>query len=190
VVFHATLAEEAGAFDVETVAEGIRRKLVHRHPHVFGEVAADTADEVRANWDAIKAAENPRASLMDDVPAALPAIERADRMQRRAATVGFDWPDAAPVLAKLEEELAELVEALEREPGRVADEMGDVLFSVVNLARHLGVGPELALRGAAQRFETRFREVERLANEQGRRLDDMTLDEMDTLWERAKGSTG
>ncbi|HEX9643230.1 MAG TPA: nucleoside triphosphate pyrophosphohydrolase [Acidimicrobiia bacterium] len=186
VVFHATLAEEAGAFDVETVAEGIRRKLVHRHPHVFGEVAADTADEVRANWDAIKAAENPRASLMDDVPAALPAIERADRMQRRAASVGFDWPDAAPVLAKLDEEVAELVEALEREPRRVADEMGDVLFSVVNLARHLGVGPELALRGAAQRFETRFREVERLAGKQGRRLEEMSLAEMDALWDRAK----
>jgi tetrapyrrole methylase family protein/MazG family protein len=191
VVFHATLAEEAAAFDVETVAEGIRRKLVHRHPHVFGDVEADTAHQVKANWEQIKQEEKERSSLMDDVPDALPSIARAEKLQNRAASVGFDWPEVASVFAKLEEEVGELeAELIHHTPvsDRVAAELGDVLFSVVNLARHAGVDPELALRGAADRFADRFREVERLASGSGRSLTDMSLDELDELWDSAKGS--
>ncbi len=189
VVFHATLADEVAAFDVETVAEGIRRKLVRRHPHVFGDVEAETPDEVKANWEAIKTEEKERTSLMDDVPDALPAIGRADKLQKRAASVGFDWPTIEPVFAKLREEVDELHEELEhtdRPLDRIAAELGDVLFSVVNLARHADVDPELALRGAADRFADRFREVERLAATGDTPLSEMTLAELDTLWDQAK----
>jgi len=188
VVFHATLAAEVDAFDVETVAEGIRRKLVRRHPHVFGDVEAETADDVRVNWEAIKSDEKDRDSLMDDVPEALPAISRADKLQRRAASAGFDWPAIAPVLAKLREEVDELDTELDGAAGvdRISAELGDVLFSVVNLARHADVDPELALRGAADRFAVRFRHVEVMANQAGTPLSEMTLSEMDALWIEAK----
>ncbi len=182
VVFHATLAEETGAFGVEEVAESIRRKLVHRHPHVFGDVAADDAETVVSNWERIKSDEKDRSSLMDDVPHALPALARADKLQRRAASAGFDWDSAAPVLAKLVEEVEELSRALDDPQGR-SDELGDVIFSAVNLARHLDVDPEAALRGANARFAHRFRLVESHAD---RPLHEMTLAELDTLWERAK----
>ena len=185
VVFHATLAEETGAFSVEEVAEGIRRKLVHRHPHVFGDVAADTADQVKANWETIKSDEKQRQSLMDDIPAALPGIARADKAQRRAASAGFDWSDAPPVLDKVREEVAELEVALGKDErgGEVHHEIGDVLFSVVNLCRHVAVDPELALRAATDRFMERFRIVEGLAGDQ---ISTMTLDELDALWNEAK----
>ena len=196
VVFHATLAREVAAFDVEEVAEGIRRKLVHRHPHVFGDVEATEPAVVLANWESLKAAEKQRESLMDDVPAALPAVARADKLQRRAASVGFDWADPTPVLAKLHEEIDELgaairmLDATAGGPGPeledVNDELGDVLFAVINLSRHLAVDPELALRHAADKFAARFRIVEHLAAGAGRELSELTLGEMDALWERAK----
>lgn len=185
VVFHATLAEEPGAFGVEEVAEAIRRKLVLRHPHVFGDVQADDASTVKANWEQIKAGEKGRASLMDDVPQAMPALSRADKLQRRAASVGFDWTEAGPVLEKLREEVEELAADLDHQE-RAAHELGDVLFSVVNLARHLGLDPEIAFRRANDRFADRFREVERLAEASGTALGDLSLDELDALWERAK----
>lgn len=178
VVFHAALAAEAGMFGVEEVAEAIRRKLVARHPHVFGDVEANTAEQVLANWDRLKTAEKGRASLLDGVPAALPALARAESLQRRAAAVGFDWPDLGGVVAKVHEELDEALA-----PG--ADhthEIGDLLFSVVNLARHLEVDPEQALRRATDRFDQRFRAVEGAGDIQA-----MTLEEMDAAWERAKG---
>ncbi len=190
VVFHATLADEVDAFDVESVAEGIRRKLVHRHPHVFGEVEAKTADQVKVNWEAIKGEEKARESLMDDVPEALPAIGRADKLQRRAASIGFDWPDVRPVVAKLREEVDELDAELLRpdQPvDRIAAELGDVLFSVVNLARHADVDPELALRAAADRFADRFRRVERLAADEESSMAEMALEQLDALWDQAKG---
>jgi tetrapyrrole methylase family protein/MazG family protein len=199
VVFHATLAREVAAFDVEEVAEGIRRKLVHRHPHVFGEVTATEPAQVLANWEALKAAEKRRESLMDDVPTALPAIARADKLQRRAASVGFDWDDPTPVLAKLHEEIEELGEAIRRlpaDPGNddersaVHDELGDVLFAVVNLSRHLALDPELALRHAAGKFADRFRVVEALAAEGDRDLCAMSLVDMDELWQQAKTDGG
>ncbi len=199
VVFHATLAREVAAFDVEEVAEGIRRKLVHRHPHVFGDVTATEPAQVLANWEALKAEEKQRESLMDDVPTALPAIARADKLQRRAASVGFDWQDPTPVLAKLHEEIEELGEAIRELPAAelgpieraaVHDELGDVLFAAVNLSRHLALDPELALRHAADKFADRFRIVEALASDGGRDLADMTLTEMDGLWDQAKRLSG
>jgi tetrapyrrole methylase family protein/MazG family protein len=177
VVFHATLAAEAGVFGAEEVAEGIRRKLVRRHPHVFGEVEAETAEAVLANWEQIKQEEKGRESLLDGVPGSLPALSRAHALQARAATVGFDWPDLAGVVAKVREELEEVLTA----GTRTADELGDLLFAVVNLARHLGVDPEQALRRGAARFERRFRAMEREGT-----LDGLSLEEMDRRWEAVK----
>ncbi|HSF87272.1 MAG TPA: nucleoside triphosphate pyrophosphohydrolase [Acidimicrobiia bacterium] len=185
VVFHATLAEEPGAFGVEEVAEGIRRKLVYRHPHVFGDVVAEDSETVKANWEELKAGEKARESLMDDVPQALPALARADKLQRRAASAGFDWTRAQPVLAKLREEVGELAQDIDDRTA-ATHELGDVLFSVVNLARHLDIDSEIAFRMANDRFEARFRTVETLAAQESRALDSLTLEELDELWERAK----
>jgi tetrapyrrole methylase family protein/MazG family protein len=185
VVFHATLAREVGAFDVEEVAEVIRRKLVRRHPHVFGAIVADDAETVIQNWEAIKGDEKGRVSLMDDIPSAIPAIVRADKVQRRAKSVGFDWDEVAPVFDKIQEEIAELT-AEAHDQRRATEELGDLLFAVVNLARHLGVDAELALAGASDRFSDRFRSMEHEATAAGRGLAEHTLEELDALWERAK----
>jgi tetrapyrrole methylase family protein/MazG family protein len=179
VVFHATLAAETDAFGVEEVAEAIRRKLVRRHPHVFGDVDADTADEVLGNWEARKREEKGRESLLDGVPTALPALTRALEFQARAASVGFDWPDLGGVVTKVREEIDEVVEAPTPEAAR--DEVGDLLFSVVNLARRLDLDPEAALRAAADRFSSRFRHVERSGD-----VTEMTLEQMDAAWDDAK----
>jgi len=187
VVFHATLAGEVGAFDVEEVAEMIRRKLVHRHPHVFGDVVADDADTVISNWEAIKSDEKRRDSIMDDIPSAMPALVRADKVQRRAKSVGFDWADSAPVFAKITEELEELAAEV-HDPVRATEEFGDLLFAAVNLSRHLGVDPELALAGASDRFAARIRHMEASATDEGRSLADYTLEELDRMWNRAKQS--
>jgi tetrapyrrole methylase family protein / MazG family protein len=185
IVFHAMLAAEAGAFDVDEVAEGIRRKIVHRHPHVFGDVEATEVGEVLANWEELKNAEKRRESLMDDIPAAVPGIARADKIQRRVAAVGFDWPNADPVFAKVAEELDELKEvATDRD--RATAEFGDLLFSAVNLGRHLDIDPEIALSRANDTFSERFRVVEQLAEGEGRRLRDLDLAELDRLWETSK----
>jgi tetrapyrrole methylase family protein/MazG family protein len=177
VVFHATLAAEVGVFDVEEVAESIRRKLVARHPHVFGDATADTAAHVLANWERLKKDEKGRESLLDGVPRSLPSLARSHQLQQRAAGVGFDWPEVTGVVAKVREELDEL---LADDADRV-HEVGDLLFSVVNLARHLQVDPEQALRAAADRFDRRFRAVEA-----GGDLAGLTLAEMDERWEAAK----
>ena len=187
VVFHATLATEAGAFGVEEVAESVRRKLVRRHPHVFADVAAGTAQQVIANWEHLKTAEKGRESLMDDISTVMPAISRADKMQRRAASVGFDWNAVEPVIAKVREELDEVDRALGN-PVQAAAELGDLLFAAVNLARHLKVDAELALRDAAKKFAGRFRGVEHLATDEGRILAELSLGEMDQLWERVKSA--
>lgn len=186
VVFHANLAREVGAFDVEEVAEIVRRKLVHRHPHVFGDVVAEDPETVISNWETIKGDEKQRMSLMDDIPRAMPAIMRADKMQRRAKSVGFDWDGPEPVMGKVVEEIAELA-AVASDPAEATEELGDVLFAVVNLARHLGVDPELALAGANDRFTARFRAMEAAAAASDRALADHTLDELEELWELAKG---
>jgi tetrapyrrole methylase family protein / MazG family protein len=177
VVFHATLASETGVFGIEEVAETIRRKLIARHPHVFGDVEASTAEQVLANWDRLKTAEKGRESLLDGVPPALPALARADSLQRRAAGAGFDWPDLAGVIAKVHEELGEVLAP----DADHTHEVGDLLFSVVNLARRLEVDPEQALRRATDRFDRRFRAVEASGD-----VAAMTLAEMDAAWEQAK----
>ena len=180
VIFHSNLAEEAGWFGVEEAAETLRAKLVRRHPHVFGEVRADTPEQVTANWEALKRADRPRASLMDGAPEGMPGLNRAVKLQNRAAEVGFDWPDARSVVGDVEEEMAELVEVLDQ-PRLAPDELGDVLFAVANLARHLGTDPELALRRATARFESRFRMMEGMAD-----LEEADADELNRLWEKAK----
>jgi tetrapyrrole methylase family protein/MazG family protein len=185
IVFHTTLAAEAGAFDLDEVAEGIRRKLVHRHPHVFGDAVATEVGEVLANWEELKNVEKQRESLMDDIPAVLPGIARADKIQRRVASVGFDWPNDEPVFAKVEEELGELRE-VRSDRNRATAELGDLLFAAVNLARHLDVDPEIALSRANDTFVERFRIVEQLAEREGRRLRDYDLADLDRLWETSK----
>ncbi len=187
VVFHATLAREVGAFDVEEVAEIVRRKLVHRHPHVFGEVVAEDAATVITNWETIKGEEKQRESLMDDIPTAMPALIRADKMQRRARSVGFDWDDPAPVFAKIREELDEL-SAEAADPVRATEEFGDLLFAAVNLSRHLGVDPELALAGANDRFAARIRHMESTAATRGIDLAAIDLAGLDALWNEAKAA--
>ncbi len=180
VLFHSTMAREAGAFDIGDVAERLREKLVRRHPHVFGEVEATSAQEVLQNWERIKQDEKQRESLMDDVPAGLPGMERAAKLQRRAATVGFDWDDPARVMDKIREEVAELDGAL-GDRGAAEHELGDLLFSAVNLARHLHIDPEVALRRAVDRFDRRFRRMESSG-----KLDLLSMAELDELWKAAK----
>lgn len=182
VLFHAAIAREAGVFDIDDVAEVLRQKLVRRHPHVFGDVEVGSAAEVKANWDQIKQDEpgGGRDSALDGVPSGMPALQRASKVQNRAAKMGFDWADASEVMPKLHEEVDELRRAMGGE-GEVEAELGDVLFSIVNLARHLRFDPELALRQATLRFEERFKEMEAEGP-----LDGLTLDELNERWERAK----
>jgi len=187
VVFHAQLASERGDFDIADVCRKISDKLEYRHPHVFGTVEVSGADEVLTNWERLKRQEEEhqeRESALDGVPRDLPALQQADKLQKRAAKVGFDWQTIQGPLHKIEEELRE-VQAAE-DPTESAHEIGDLLFAVCNVARFLKVDPEGALRQANRRFDTRFRSVERQAAAQGRKLADMTLEEMDVLWEQAK----
>jgi len=182
VFFHAVLGAEAGHFDLADVARGIHDKLVRRHPHVFGSVSADTAGEVMKNWEQIKQEEKGRSSLMDGIPGDLPSLLHAHKVQRKAASVGFDWPSPEPVYEKVTEELDEV----RADPSD--EEIGDLLFAVVNLARHLGVDPEAALRGATAKFRDRFRGVEALAAERGVDLAAAGLPLLDSLWDEVKCS--
>lgn len=196
VMFQCVMAEEKKAFSFDDVANAIADKLVRRHPHVFGDVVADDPAAVLRNWERIKQQEHKkeaRHSALDGVPPALPALLKAQRTQEKAARVGFDWKDAQGPLAKIREELAELEEAVaasadtSRDP-HVKDELGDLLFSVTNLARHLKADSESALANTTAKFARRFRAVEAGAKTAGRDLKDMTLAEMDALWDRAKAA--
>jgi tetrapyrrole methylase family protein/MazG family protein len=191
IVFHAQMAEEAGAFTVRDVLAAINDKLVRRHPHVFGDVKADTAQEVLFNWEQIKQTERRRekgqASLLDGVPRELPALLRAHRLQEKASRVGFDWQEAQEVFRKVEEELAELRAAMQGQAAeRVEAELGDLLFALVNLSRFLAVNPEEALRKTIARFIARFRYIEEELARRGRSLRQASLEEMDALWAEAK----
>ena len=197
VVFHARMAEEARIFDLDAVAEAICEKMIRRHPHVFGDGTADSAEAVTATWEQIKAAERAGSgkaeSQLDGVTLGLPALTRAVKLQKRAAEVGFDWPTPAEVLDKLSEELDELTEEMAAGPpaenrARLTEEMGDVLFVVANLARHLKVDPEEALRACNAKFERRFRAVERGLAAEGRRPAEATLEEMEDHWTAAKAA--
>ena len=188
VVFHSQMAQEEGSFRFEDVAESINAKMVRRHPHVFGDMKVDSAEAQTANWETIKAEERKHkqkdTSVLADVPAALPALMRAQKLQARAARVGFDWPTHDGVRAKIREELAEVEDAIASgDSAHVAEELGDLLFAVVNLARFMNVDAETALRDANQKFNRRFRAVE---SGLGKPMEDATLDEMEALWNDAK----
>ena len=196
VVYHARMAQEQSQFAFADVVDAITAKMIRRHPHVF--VDSSLKDEFLSNdlWERIKAEEKAKrgkgaGSLLDDVPVGMPGLTRAVKLQKRAAKVGFDWPDLGPVLAKAEEEIAELKAAIaegedEAAKDHVAEEFGDLLFVMANLARHLGVDPEAALRGANGKFVRRFGSIEAALSAQGRKPEDATLEEMDALWDAAK----
>ena len=194
VALHAQLGREEGTFDMRDVLRLIIDKLVRRHPHVFGEADLRTPEEVVARWEQIKAEEREdtaeegaTASLLDGVSEGLPALVHAFKLQSRAARVGFDWEAGSDVLPKLGEELRELEEALRGGEGDLEGELGDMLFTLVNVCRHYRVDPEIALRRASRKFAARFREMERCCREEGRDMSGMTLEELDRLWEESKG---
>ena len=191
IVFHAQMAEEAGAFSISDVLTAINDKLVRRHPHVFGDVQAETAQEVLFNWEQIKQTERRQAkgqaSLLDGVPRDLPALLRAHSLQEKASRVGFDCKEAQEVFQKVEEELGELRAAMQgRAADRVEAELGDLLFALVNLSRFLAVNPEEALRKTISRFIARFCYIEEELARRGRSLRQVSLEEMDALWAEAK----
>jgi tetrapyrrole methylase family protein/MazG family protein len=185
LLFMAVVAEEEGRFTVRQLLEGAYDKIYRRHPHVFGEASAESPEEAKRVWESVKKKEGKnRESVLDGIPHSLPALMRARRVQERAAAVGFDWKSSDDVFAKIEEEMGEARERYHaRDTERTVEELGDVLFSVVNLLRFVNRNPEEVLVTTIKRFERRFREVEKVMNAQGR---PMTLEEMDALWERAK----
>lgn len=195
VVFYAQIAAEGGHFDFAQVVSSIHDKLWQRHPHVFGAAAYASTAELNAAWETHKAVERsarggPNPSELDDVPLALPALTRAVKLQKRASRVGFDWTAVGPIFEKIDEELQELKDALAEQlpPSEVAAELGDVLFAVANLARHLEIDPETAVRSTNAKFERRFRYIEAALAAQGRHVADSTLAELDGWWECAKAA--
>ena len=202
VVYYSQFGREEGRFDFAQVVDAITSKLIRRHPHVFvdgdlyGKASLGALDEaaIKQRWEEIKAQERAQKapvpeqlSLLDDVPVGMPALTRAVKLQKRAAQVGFDWPDALPVVDKVREELDEVLEAMsQQDPAAIAEELGDLLFVVTNLARHLKVDPETALRAANAKFERRFRFIERRLREQGLALTDVSLEQLEALWVEAK----
>ncbi len=190
VVFHADIERQAGRFDLDAVADGICKKLIFRHPHVFGDVSVHDSEEVLVNWDALKRQEKSQETYTDTLTAvakSLPALWRAEKVQKKAKKAGFDWPDASGAVDKLSEELAELKEAMEQGTN-IQEELGDLLFSVVNVSRFLKADPEEALNAATEKFISRFAKVEEMALAQGRDMAQMSLEELDKLWERAKAT--
>jgi nucleoside triphosphate diphosphatase len=205
VVLHARMAEEQGAFAFGDVVQAITEKMIRRHPHVFGDERARSAGMAKGMWDSIKAEEKAAkraeriaagrdpedhgGGYLDSVPVAHPALTRALKLQEKAAKVGFDWKDAKPILDKIEEEIGELREAMEKgEVSAVEDEFGDVLFALVNFGRHLKIDPEKALRGTNEKFRSRLHAVQRALEESGSSLEQASLDEMEALWQRAKAA--
>ncbi|WP_330695241.1 nucleoside triphosphate pyrophosphohydrolase [Anaerotignum sp.] len=189
VVFHAEIEEDAGKFTIEDVIEGICKKMVFRHPHVFGEIKVDTADEVLVNWEMLKKEEKQittQSQAMKQIPMALPALLRAKKVQKKAASVGFDFNDVGAAMEKVKEEIEELTEAITQGLGTEEEEYGDILFALVNISRFLKINAEFALTKATKKFINRFEYVENSALSEGRKLSEMTLEEMDLLWDEAK----
>ncbi|WP_404402625.1 nucleoside triphosphate pyrophosphohydrolase [Idiomarina seosinensis] len=190
VVFYAQLANEQGEFSFDDIAEHTANKLIHRHPHVFGtDAERNLSDaEIKAQWEQIKQQErtkkNARGSVFDDIPSQLPSILKAAKLQKRASSVGFDWPEAEPVYAKIEEEIQEVKDATEQE--HIEEEVGDLLFAVVNLARHKQVNPERALQRANEKFKSRFQHIEQTLSQQNKQAGDSSLQELEALWQQAK----
>lgn len=190
IVFHAQIAKENGDFDIGDVTTEVCRKLISRHPHIFGNVQADTAEKVVENWEDIKKKEKKiksQTGVLKDVPKILPALMRSYKVQQKAAQVGFDWDDIEDVFRKVEEEIIELRDVYKsNNVERITDELGDAFFALVNLARFLNVQPELALNGTIGKFIRRFEYIEKQSEKAGKRLEDMSLAEMDELWNEAK----
>lgn len=203
VVFHARIAEEEGLFSFGDVVEAITAKMIRRHPHVFARSEADTPEAVKAQWDKIKqeekaerlarraargSAADPDTGYLGSVQRSFPALTEALKLQERAAKVGFDWSEAAPILDKIEEEIGELREALaEKKPEKVKDELGDLIFALVNIGRHVGAEPEQALRGTNTKFRNRFSHIEISLHASGETLEAASLERMEELWQAAKG---
>lgn len=188
VVFHADIEREAGHFDLNDVADGICKKLIFRHPHVFGDVSVADSAEVLANWDILKQQEKHQETYTDTLNAvarSLPALWRAEKVQKKAKKAGFDWDDAQGAMDKLSEELSELKEAM-AQGANVAEELGDLLFAAVNVSRFVKADPEVTLNAATEKFISRFAKVEELCRAQGLDMARMSLEELDKLWERAK----
>ena len=188
ILFYSKIGEESGQFDICDVADALNSKLIFRHPHVFGEVSVDNAHQVEQNWEQIKLKERGgNRTVLAGVPTALPAMVKAFRIQEKAANVGFDWAEKEQVWDKVKEELTEFAqEAQGASASEMEKEMGDVLFSVINLARKYGINPENALERTNKKFINRFNYIETKAAEANRKLNDMTLEEMDCLWNEAK----
>lgn len=211
VVFHSQMASELGEFDFNDVVAGIVDKMIRRHPHVFGDQTFTSPEEVKASWETIKSQERAEKkastssasqlqqnsvaeelpSALDGIAKSLPALKRADKIQKRAARVGFDWPEVEPVFDKINEEVSEVKEAVARSnTADIEDELGDLLFTVVNLTRHYGVDAEMALAKANDKFSRRFKRVEQLAHDANHELHTMSLGELDALWDQAKTHLG
>ena len=192
VVFHAQIEKEQGSFDFDDIRDGICKKLIVRHPHVFGDVEADTVDKVLSNWDEIKNKTKGRKTVADSmisVPRELPALMRATKLQKKAADVGFDWPDASGAIDKLGEETAELKEAIASgDRAHIEEEFGDLLFSMVNVSRFIKVDSEEALTKASDKFLDRFRAVEQLASQRGIDMKQASLETLDSLWDEVKAN--
>ncbi|HRH70244.1 MAG TPA: nucleoside triphosphate pyrophosphohydrolase [Flavobacteriales bacterium] len=192
MVFYAKIGQEKGAFDITDVLNGICEKLIHRHPHIYGDVKVKDDEEVKANWEKIKLAEKAKEggapkSVLEGVPRGLPSLVKAIRIQDKARGVGFDWEHRDQVWAKVHEELGELKQEVEANSAKQAEELGDVLFSLVNYARFLGIDPDEALERTNRKFIQRFQYLERESAKDGKVMGEMTLAEMDAYWERAKG---
>jgi MazG family protein len=197
VVFHSTIGAERGEFNIDDVADGVAKKLVLRHPHVFGDEKLEKAQDVLDNWDTLKAnerkasgkVEKTKDSILDDVPVHFPGLLEALKLTKKAAKVGFDWPDTDPIFGKITEETNELKQAIaDGDKQNIAEEIGDLLFAVVNLARHLDVEPETALKKTNRKFRDRFNHIERSLKNSGRGFDDIDLEHMDKLWDEAKAA--
>ncbi|NTS78071.1 nucleoside triphosphate pyrophosphohydrolase [Catenovulum sp. SM1970] len=197
VIFYCQLAQEEGRFEFEQVVESICEKLVRRHPHVFGDLALATDEEIKANWEKEKQKEREEKteqvnlSVLEDIPRVLPALSRANKIQKRCASVGFDWADAHGAFVKVKEEVFEVEDeltAVDVNKDKLAEELGDLMFAMVNLTRKLKLDPEAVLRSANNKFERRFRQVEMMAHEENDGLENMKLDEMEVLWQRVKNA--
>ncbi len=190
IVFHAQIAKENGDFDIGDVTTEVCRKLISRHPHIFGDVRADTADKVIENWEAIKKKEKKLKSqtgVLKDVPSNLPALMRSYKVQQKAAQVGFDWDNIEDAFSKVDEEIRELRDVYKsNNVERITDELGDAFFALVNVSRFLKIQPELALNGTIGKFIRRFEYIEQQSTKAGKKLEDMSLAEMDELWNEAK----
>lgn len=192
VVFHADIEKDQGTFDIGDVIDGITKKMIYRHPHIFGKANVETADKVLENWEELKKREKKHTTqteVMKSVCDALPALSKAEKVQKKAANVGFDFPETADAMKKVYEECQELQEAMAVENGNVEEELGDLLFSLVNISRFLKINPEFALTKATKKFINRFEYVEKSALSEGKHLSDMTLGELDLLWNKAKNHT-